>query len=426
MDKLTKKYLTKLISETYSGDVEEMARRKEDKRGDKKFFRFNPKWKDTNPTPFGGEGVPDAWYINPRVDGKNALTFDEYEKFSDEEKQKFKDEGIFVVPIDCEDAEEFLNRGDNRQWVESLEEKYEKTATLSVCMKRDTSSLPKTHRNMETLFGKGHWVKGEGSWSEQERIKRLLNSFVKKNFENESFSDILNKRSIPSIKANDRSHIDIYGEFSNQKIEYRTHSYNKYETPQEFLKTVIARIKGEDTPEMGSSYLARQYNKNYRQWVASKMMDKRYEGKTPVYDLNTYGLEEKNIDVTMRMDLEIFGEMIGDNSYSWNIKMTTKIGKKLTQETGLKGGFLDDKTLQSTTTAQIEPDTEFNASYTVMDNKSIVNALGEAIENLKSQIISIDPKETLKHASLTRKQINPLNESTMEKLIERIVQKILK
>jgi hypothetical protein len=142
--------------------------------------------------------------------------------------------------------------------------------------------------------------------------------------------------------------------------------------------------------------------------------------------LDAFGLEEKNLDVTVRMDFEIFGEMIGDNSYSWNVRMTTKIGKKLEEETGLKGGFLDDKTIQSTTTAQIEPGTEFTDSYTVMDNENIVNALNEAIDNLKSQVESIDPKETLKVATVKRYQINPVNESLKKKLIERIIQKVVK
>jgi hypothetical protein len=128
------------------------------------------------------------------------------------------------------------------------------------------------------------------------------------------------------------------------------------------------------------------------------------------------------------MDLEIFGELLGENSYTWNVRMTTKIGKKLEEETGLKGGFLDDKTIQASTTAQLAPGTQFTESYTVMDNPEIVNALIEAMDNLKSQVESIDPKETLKVATVKRYQINPnqnqVNESLKERLVDRIVKKL--
>jgi hypothetical protein len=63
-----------------------------------------------------------------------------------------------------------------------------------------------------------------------------------------------------------------------------------------------------------------------------------------------------------------------------------------------------------------------------MDNPEIVNALIEAMDNLKSQVESIDPKETLKVATVKRYQINPnqnqVNESLKERLVDRIVKKL--
>jgi hypothetical protein len=65
MDKFTRKYLRKIISETYDGDMKEMARRPSDVRTDKSLRMRKTLWKDTNPTKVGGEGWPDGWIINP-------------------------------------------------------------------------------------------------------------------------------------------------------------------------------------------------------------------------------------------------------------------------------------------------------------------------------------------------------------------------
>ena len=176
--------------------------------------------------------------------------------------------------------------------------------------------------------------------------------------------------------------------------------------------------------------MARQYNTNYNNWRADKKMLKQYAGKTDKYMLDAYGLEQDNLDVTIRMDFEITGEPLGDNSYTWNVRMVSKLGKKLEDESGLKGGFLDDKLIQSSSTAQLRPGTEFNDNYTVMDNKEVVDALIQAIDDLKSQVIALDPKETLKAATVKRYQIgnppNQVNESVKKKLINRIVQKVVK
>ena len=86
--------------------------------------------------------------------------------------------------------------------------------------------------------------------------------------------------------------------------------------------------------------------------------------------------------------------------------------------------------IQSSSTAQLRPGTQFNESYTVMDNKEVVDALVKAIDDLKSQVISLDPKETLKAATVKRYQIgnkepNELNESIKRKLVGRIVRKVI-
>jgi hypothetical protein len=396
MDKLTENYLKKLISDTSMGDVEEMAyKRKEVQDTKGKLTKYKPFFKEGNDSE-----IPDYWVANPKLE-----------------------EGaeILVVPLDCQELEEFKNT--NQEWLNSIQALHNLEPQLAACKRG------KYHRPVEKWVAGGYQPTGE-KYSESERIKRRLFDVISKEVEDDSFSESLNKRSIPTVVARDRKNVNQYGKFTNQKIEYATHNYNAYGSVKDFLAAAIARVKGQETPEMKTFYMARQYNTNYNNWRADKKMQKKYEGKTEKYMLDAYGLEEQNLDVTTRMDFEILGELLGENSYTWNVRMTTKIGKKLEDETGLKGGFLDDKTIQTTTNVQLAPDVQFNDSYTVMDNPEIVNALIDAMNDLKSKVETIDPKETLKVATVKRYQINPnqgqVNESIKKKLIDRIVQKVTK
>lgn len=133
-------------------------------------------------------------------------------------------------------------------------------------------------------------------------------------------------------------------------------------------------------------------------------MEKTYMGKTPVQGKDARDYFEENLDATIRLDLKIMGELM-DNSYLWNVQLKTVVGRKLATEQGLRGGYLDDKLIQSSETVQLEPGVEFNQQNTVMDNKDIKNGLIEVLNNLKSQIESINPKEMLKYATVRRNEI---------------------
>jgi hypothetical protein len=221
--------------------------------------------------------------------------------------------------------------------------------------------------------------------------------------------------------------VNQYSKFTNQQVVYETHNNNAYNSVKDFLMAAIARVKGNDTPDMKTFYMARQYNKAYSNWRADKKNLKKYEGKTPKYGLDAYGLEQDNLDVTIRMDLDIKGEMIGNGSFAWSVNMTTKLGKKIETDSGFKDGFLDDKTVSVNKTAQFEPNKEFNDSYTIMDDDNIREALIEAINELKSKIEAVDPKETIKLANVKRYQINPnnqVNEDKIRRLVNRIVKEV--
>jgi hypothetical protein len=97
------------------------------------------------------------------------------------------------------------------------------------------------------------------------------------------------------------------------------------------------------------------------------------------------------------------------------------------EESGLRGGFLDDKIFQVSKTAQLDPRKQYGDSYTVMDDINVINSLMEAIEELKSQIEAIDPKETLKVANVKQYQVKrDVNESVKNRLVQRVITKLKK
>jgi hypothetical protein len=392
MDNKTKKYLKNLIFESITTDMGEMADWKKMSGITKKFEKIMDK--TNNLVGWSVQGTPILFTCGSDIN--QFIT--EHPELMDELKEKF---------------------GANLKWEQG---------NLPACQPRrklDVKPLPGGEGDEEGSIDTSYIHSGE-NMSEGEKIKRKLFSIVDTEFGDQQFSEILNKRSIPTIVARDRRHISMYGRYDNNKINYETHNYNGYESLQDFLKAAIARVKGGDTPEMKTYYLARQFNQNYRNWAADKKNQKQYAGKTDVYKLDAFGLEEKNIDVSIRMDFQITGERMGE-SFAWNVKMTNKIGKKMKEESGLRGGFLDDKIFQVSKTAQLDPRKEYGNSYTVMDDINVINALMEAIEELKSQIEAIDPKETLKVANVKQYQIKrDVNESIKNRLVQRVINKLKK
>ena len=277
----------------------------------------------------------------------------------------------------------------------------------------------------------------------QQAIKRGgFNKIIGEEFGLESpkgveFNKVLSKRSIPAIIVDDKRFIDrTTEEWTNDKVVFRTHSFNTYATAQDFLKTVVARIGGRETKEMDTSYLARQFNKVYSNWAEDKKNQKSYEGKTDVFQLDRRGFSELNLDVSLKMIFEIVGEKIGDNSFAWTINMTNKFGRKRPDEyriangklkpiTLKDGGYLDEGLISVTKTIQLDPNKKFDEQNTIMSDVAVSEGLRETIYDFKREIESIEPKSALKYATAQRSDIERVNEAVV-KLSKDILNKIKK
>jgi hypothetical protein len=425
MDKSIKKYLTKIIKESYTSDVDEMAFDKKGVREPSKDTRTGlpipPKMASYAKDPENPEYVlnkkgEEEFMPDYHVDNKKL------KKVKDPNDKKGgsyvvdRGEQLAIVPTGCQDAESFAEQ--NKSWLDTLEQKHGPITIVFVGCER-TSFAP---RNMKAGTS---YVPSGIKQSEGETNQRKFNGILRRTIFGEGFNEVLNKKSIPSIKI-DRENKDMHeGTYTNEKIVFRTHNNNSYQSSVDFLKAVVARFKGKEGPEMKTYAMARQYNTGNAKWNADRKMDVTYQGKTDKYGLDKRGYEETNLDVTVRMDLEILGEKMGD-SFSWNVRMKVNLGKKLTEDRRMKGSFNSVKLTQTTKTAQLEPGKEFNENNIIMNDLNVVNALIEAIDELKSEINGITQKELLPLANVTYKQTTSMQEPNLNESKERLIRRIVK
>lgn len=295
--------------------------------------------------------------------------------------------------------------------------------------KRQYFPLPDDENDAE-IARRPYSATGE-NYSEEERIKRSFFPILRETLGQDSdqgkaFNEVLAKRSIPSLNIGDPKFEDKHqDQWSNDRIKYRLLGFNLYESAQDFLKAVVARIAGKETEQQSTTYLARQFNTRYSNWEETRKNDKRYEGKTPVFNLDTRGYSELNLDVSMKMLFEITGEKIGDNSFTWTVSMVNKFGRKRPDEYRIKngrldpitlkdGGYLDEGKLSESVTVQLDPEKErerIEEGKTILDDYAVTEGLRQAIENFKQMIESINPKSALKYANVRRSDVERVDES---------------
>jgi hypothetical protein len=186
----------------------------------------------------------------------------------------------------------------------------------------------------------------------------------------------------------------------------------------------MSRIGGKKLDDPYKSYhLARQFNQNYMNWEETKKNQKSYLGKTPSYMLDAYGFDEDNLDVTVRMDLSIKGQLL-DNQYLWTVRFKTKFGRKLKEDRWVSNGLELDRDETIRKTAQLEPGTEFDDKMTVMDSLPIKTSLIEALDELRDKIMTeYKPVEMLKKANV--KQYDITKKPTVNESIE-IAKQVIK
>jgi hypothetical protein len=405
MKEISKKDL--LVQLREQGEVDEFAYNKKGTQDtSNKLAAFRPIFKQGNTT-----DIPDGWELKKLNTIEDPYT-------GKKKKELVPGSERIWIPLDGVELEAFKEA--NQDWLDSLADEYGMDPEL-VPAKR-VKDQPRNAKAGTTYQHSGN-VKPATP-----KIKTELNRVVEQYLGNPEVSARLERLSIPEIKSRDRKHLNRYGRVYNDQINYQTHTFNSYESSTQFLKFVTARISGKKLEDQYKSYhLARQFNQQYMNWEETKKNSQQYLGKTPAYMLDAYGFDESNLDVTVRMDLSIKGQLL-DGQYLWTVRFKTKFGRKLKEDRWVNNGLELDRDETIRKTAELEPGTEFNDKMTVMDSLPIKTALIEALDELKDMIMTqFKPVEMLKKANV--KQYDITNKPTVNesvKIAKQIVKNIKK
>jgi hypothetical protein len=370
MKEILKKDLIKVISEQQT-EVDELAYKPkgtQDSAG--RIRKFKPIFKDDNNT-----DIPDGWEVNPnQVEGEERV----------------------IMYLNGMALENFIQ--ENQEMLDAI---LERIGEDKLCYEdaHAVKCQPRSAKFGTTYVHSG--VKKPATTKIKVDLNRLIDHYLG----NEEIQQKLERLSIPEIRARDRKHLDAYGKIDNTQVNYQTHTFNSYKSSKEFLQFVTARITGKPIEDEYKSYhLARQFNLDYRRWEETQKNKKQYQGKTPAYMLDAYGLDEENLDVTVRMDLIIKG-VKSDGSFLWTVTLRTKFGRKLQEDYRLNGGLELDKDVQVIKRAEFDTQTSFDDENTIMDNLAIKTALIEALDELRDTIMKMKPIEALKNANIKQYDI---------------------
>lgn len=390
MKEILKKDLIKVISEQQS-EMDELAYKPKGTQDDAgRIRKFRPIFKDDNNT-----DIPDGWYVNPnQVEGEERA----------------------IMYLNGSPLENFIQ--ENQDMLNGI---IERLGEDKLCYE-DAHAVKCQPRSAK--FGTTYVHSGIKKPATT-KIKIDLNRLIDHYLGNEEIQQKLEKLSIPEIRAKDRKHLDAYGKIDNNQVNYQTHTFNSYESSKQFLQFVTARITGKPVEDQYKSYhLARQFNLDYRRWEETKKNRKEYQGKTAAYMLDAYGLDEANLDVTVRMDLIIKG-VKSDGSFLWTVTLRTKFGRKLQEDYRLSGGLDLDKDIQIMKRAEFDTQTEFDDENTILDNLAIKSALIEALDELRDRIMKMKPIEALKNANIKQYDITkrPTVNEDVEILYNRLKRK---
>ena len=403
MKEISKKDL--LVQLREQGEMDEFAyKQKGTQDTSNKLAAFRPIFKPDNDT-----NIPDGWELK-------KLNTVEDPNTGKKTKEVVPGSERIWIPLDGTELEIFKQA--NQEWLDSLSDQYGMAPEL-VPAKR-VKDQPRNAKAGTTYQHSGN-VKPATP-----KIKTELNRLVEEYLGNPEVSARLERLSIPEVKSRDRKHLNRYGRVDNDQINYQTHTFNSYLSSTQFLKFVTARISGKKLDDAYKSYhLARQFNQNYMNWEETKKNSQQYLGKTPAYMLDAYGFDEENLDVTVRMDFSIRGRRSG-NQYIWEVNFKTKFGRKLKEDRWVRNGLELDKDEMIRKVAEIEPGTEFDDKYTVMDNLQIKTTLIEALDELRDKIMTeYKPVEMLKKANVKQYDItqkNNMNEGTV--IAKEVIKKI--
>lgn len=237
---------------------------------------------------------------------------------------------------------------------------------------------------------------------------KILRGFLNPYFRELAFNvkEHLNSAGLPEIVAplhkfeNQTENINKYTTITNENVTWSSQNSFFYPSLEVYINNAKDLYRGrtpEYTPE--ARHLVRQDNPG-RNWAPTRPAENKddaYKEKplTPIYQLNRGGYDPNDLDIQVVDVFTFRGRLTQGNIFTWTIEFKTKYGKKLKEESRIQGGLVEDLYLEATaSTGNLESVAGPDGS--IASNKEIVDAFLEALADIQSQILAIDPREELR------------------------------
>jgi hypothetical protein len=242
-------------------------------------------------------------------------------------------------------------------------------------------------------------------------LRNLLNPAIKDLAE--SINQHLIDSGLPPIVTPERvfktqkANIDRFSTIENQEVSYETHNVYLYETVGDYIQNAKEMYRNRPiSKEPRLTHLVRKYNpgRRYADTRKTQKTDASYKQNplTPKLGLEKQAYSVTDYDVEILEVLNIKGGLTqageeNRSAYKWTIQFKTEYGSKLREESGIRGGLVDDKFLVAEATTGPLPKLEGNDG-SIATNTQIVEAFNNAMNDIKTQILSeIVPKNELRN-----------------------------
>jgi hypothetical protein len=277
--------------------------------------------------------------------------------------------------------------------------------------------------------------------TDRKKILDILNKKIRE------FSDNVSKHlvdsGLPPIAAPQRfygkqtKNINKYTVIKNEDITWATQNSFLYPTIEAFMENA-ASLYSEETPQYQPKdrHLVRQFNPG-RNWTPTRPTEEKEDSYkndplTPVLGLKKGGYDADPFDIQIADYFDIKGNLTqageeNASAYKWTMKFKTQYAKKLREDKKIQGGLKEDKNFESTSTTG--PLSQLaGENGTIVTNEEIMAAFDEALSDLQSQILSIDPEDELlsRFAGVGRTEgYREVNESIdVDTIVSKIINKL--